>query len=66
MSQNEKMGLSKTNDKIKIKIKIPIPSEGPPASSTAPVQDLTDVDVLCTLIFKMASQNLEQMYIKDQ
>ena len=44
------MGISKTSNYI-LKIKMPNPSQEPPASSTAPKEDLKDMDVLC--IFKM-------------
>ena len=41
------ISVSKTRDHIQIKIKMPNPSQEPPASSKAPNEDLTDMDVLC-------------------
>ena len=51
------MGVSKTYDHIQMKIKMPNPSQGHPASSEAPNQDLDDMDVLCTFKIKIESQN---------
>ena len=60
------MVVSKTSDHIKIKIKMPNPSQGPPASSKAPNEDLEDMDVLCTFKIKIESKNSNHGYIKDQ
>ena len=60
------MGISKTSNPIQIKIKMPNPSQEPPASSKAPNQDLNDMDVLCTFIFKIVIQNSRHGCIKDQ
>ena len=40
-------------------------SQEPPASSKAPIQDLKDMDVLCTFKIKLESQNSEHGHIKD-
>ena len=53
------MGLSKTNEHIQIKIKIP-------NSSQEPIEDLEDIDVLCTFKIKVKSQNLDHGCIKEQ
>ena len=60
------MGVSMISDHIQIKVKMPNPSQGPPASSKAPNQDLKDMDVLCTFKIKIEGQNLEYGCIKDQ
>ena len=60
------MVVSKTSDHIQIKIKMPNPSQDPPASSNAPNEDFEDMEVLCTVKIKMASQNLDHGCIKDQ
>ena len=65
-SQNLEYGLSKTSDHIQIKIKIPNPSQEPLASFKAPNQDWKEFDVLWTFKIKIESQNLEQLFIKDQ
>ena len=57
--------ISKTSDHIQIKIQVPNPSQEPPASSKAPIQDLKDMDVLCTFKIKLESQNSEHGHIKD-
>ena len=59
------MGVSKTSDHIQIKIKMPNPSQEPPASPKPPIQDLKDMDVLCTFKIKLESQNSEHGHIKD-
>ena len=59
------MGVSKTSDHIKIKIKMPNPSQGHPASSIAPDEDLKDMDVLYTFKIMIESQNLDHGFIKD-
>ena len=51
------MGALKTSVNIQIKIKIPNPSQEPPASSEAPIEDLKDIDVLCTLKIKIENQD---------
>ena len=51
------ISISKTRDHIQIKIKMPNPSQEPPASSKDPNKDLKDMDVLCTLKFKIESRN---------
>ena len=53
------MGLPRTTDQIKIKIKMPNPSQETPASSKAPNEDLTDMDVVFTFKIKIESQNLD-------
>ena len=53
------MGLSKASDYFQVKIKMPNPNQEPPASSKAPNEDLKDMDDLCTLKFKIESQNLD-------
>ena len=60
------MGASKTSDHIRIKIKMLNSSQGHPASSKAPNEDLKDMDVLCTFKIKIESTNLDHGYIKDQ
>merc|ERR1711954_392899 len=60
------IGISKTSYHIPIKIKMPNPSEEPPASSKAPKEDLKDMDVLCTLKFKIKSQNSDHGRVKNQ
>ena len=52
-SKKSKMGVSKTNDHIWIRIKMPNPSHESPSSSKAPNKDLKDMDVLCTIKFKI-------------
>ena len=47
------MVVSKTIGQIKIKFKMPNPSQETPASSKAPIQDLKDMDVLCTFKIKI-------------
>ena len=47
------MGVSKTSDHIQIKIKMPNPSQEAPASLKAPIEDLKDMDVLCTFKIKI-------------
>merc|ERR1711954_99838 len=56
----------KDRDHIQIKIKMPNPSQKPPASSKAPNEDLTDMDVLCTFKIKLERQNSEYGGTKDQ
>ena len=58
------MCVSKTSDNIQLKIKMPNPNQEPPASSWAPIEDLKDMDVLCTFKMKTESQNLEYRWIK--
>ena len=53
------------NDHIQIKMKMPNPSQEPPASSKAPNEDLKDMDVLCTFIIRIESQNLDHGCIKE-
>ena len=59
------MVVSKTSDYIHIKIKMPTPNQEPPVSSKVPMQDLKDMDVLCTFKIKIESQYFEQWCIKD-
>ena len=47
------MGVTNTGDPIKIKIKMQNPSQEHIASSKAPNEDLTDIDVLYTFQIKM-------------
>ena len=42
-------------DLIQFMIKMPNPSQEPPASSKAPIHDLKDMNVLCTLKIKIES-----------
>ena len=49
------IGVPKTSDNIKIKIKIPNPSQEPPAYLESPIQDLKDMDILCTFKIKIES-----------
>ena len=58
------MVVSKTSDHILYKIKIPNPSQEPPASSEAPIEDLKDIDVLCTLKIKIENQDSDYGYMK--
>ena len=60
------MGVSKTSDQFQIKIKILNSSQEPSASSKAQKEELKNMDVLCTLKFKIESQNLDHGCIKDQ
>ena len=60
------MDIPKTCDHIQIKIKMPNPSQGPPASSKAPNEDLKDIDILCIFKIKVESQNLKHWCVKDQ
>merc|ERR1711954_413539 len=48
--------VSKTSDHIQIKIKMPNPNQEPPASSTAPNEDLKDMDDLCTFKIKLETK----------
>ena len=50
---------------IQIKILIWNPRQDPPASSTAPSQDLKDMDDLCTFKIKIESKDLDHGCIKD-
>ena len=45
---------------------MPNPSQEPPAFSKAPNEDLKDMDVLCTFIIRIESQNLDHACIKDK
>ena len=49
-----------------MKIKMPNPSQEPPASSKAPNEDLKDLDILCTFIIKIESQNWDRGCTKHQ
>ena len=60
------MGIYTTSDHIQIKIKMPNPSQEPPASSKAPIEDLKDIDVLCTFKIKIERKKFEHVSIKDQ
>ena len=50
------MSESKTRDHIQIKIMMPNLIQEHPASSKAPIQDMKDIDVLCTLKIYIESQ----------
>ena len=58
------ISVSKTNDHIHIKVKVQNPSQEPPASSEAPIEDLKDIDVLCTLKIKIENQDSDYGYMK--
>ena len=60
------MGIAKTNDHIKIKIKMPNPSQEPPASTKSPIQDLKDVNALCTFKMQIESKKWEYRGIKSR
>ena len=60
------MVVPKTSDRIQINIRMPNPSQGPPASSKAPNDDLKDMDVLCTFKIKIESQKSEHGCTKAQ
>ena len=49
-----------------MKIQMPTPQSGFPVSIKAPMQDLNDMDVLCTIKIKIESQYLEHGFFKDQ
>ena len=57
------MGVMKTSDQIQIQIKMPNPSQKLPVSSK---EVLKDMDVICTLKFKIKSQNVEHEWTKVQ
>ena len=57
---------SKVPDHIKIKTRKPNPNQEPPATPNSPIQDVKDINVLCTFKIKIASQNLDHWCIKDQ
>merc|ERR1712081_122350 len=59
------IGISKTSDHIQIKSMMPNPSQEPPASSKAPIEDLKDMDVLCTFKIKIESKNSDHGCVKD-
>ena len=61
----QNIGVLNTSDHIQIKIKMPNLSQEPSASPKAPNQDLTHMDVLCTLKIKTECQNLEDGRTKD-
>ena len=65
-SQNLNHGCIKDQWPYQNKIKMPSPSQEPPASSKAPNEDLKDMDVLCTFIINIESQNSDHGYIKDK
>ena len=65
-SQNLDHGCIKTSDHIKIKIKMPNYSQEPPTSPKTPIQDMKDMDFLCTVKIKKESQNLDHGCIKHQ
>ena len=52
------MCVSKTSDHIQIKVKLPNPTQKLPVSSTAPNEDLKDIDVLCTLKSRKRAKSL--------
>ena len=60
------MGVPKTSEHIQINVRMQTPSQEPPASSKVPNPDLKDMDVLCSFIFNIESQNLEYGCTKDQ
>ena len=49
------IGVCKTSDHTQIKIKTPNFSQEPPASSKSPIQDLKDMDDLCSFKIKIES-----------
>ena len=49
------MCVSNSSESFRIKIQMPNPSQEPPASSKAPIEDLKDMDVLCTFEIKIES-----------
>ena len=56
-SQNSECGFIKDQWPYLYKIKIPNPGQEPPAFSKVPIQDLKDMDGLCTFKSKKESQN---------
>ena len=65
-SKNLEHGFIKDQWPYPNKLKLPSPSQEPQASSKAPTQDLTDMDVLCTFKIKIESQKSEYGCTKDQ